>query len=130
MGSNLHVKFIPIFFCDLVYSITPQYLILDKKKLPLYDDGEFVSCNTAQTIRINVDEPDQEVFIGNDPNIPDGIYLIKSNQLTVPYHYYDRNSRIDPCTELRTHPNDKRNPPNRSHPGKDNYCTPTGRFKK
>ena len=61
------------------YSTTPQYLILDNKKLPLHDDGEFVSGNTAQINRINVNEPDQEVFIENDPNIPDGIYLIKYN---------------------------------------------------
>ena len=76
------------------YSITPQYLILDNRKLPLYDDGEFVSGNTAQINRINVNEPDQEIFIKNDPNIPNGIYSIKSNQLTVPYHNYDRNPAL------------------------------------
>ena len=75
-------------------SITPQYVILDNKKLPLRDDGEFVCGTTAQINRINVDEPDQEVFIENDPNIPDGIYLIKSNQLTVPYHNYNKNPAL------------------------------------
>ena len=44
--------------------------------------------------RINVNEPDQELFIENDPNIPDRIYSIKSNQLTVLYHNYDRNPAL------------------------------------
>ena len=38
--------------------------------------------------------PDQEVFIENDPNIPAGIYLIKSYQLTVSYHNNDRNPAL------------------------------------
>ena len=50
--------------------------------------------NTTQINRVNVNEPDQEILIENDPNIPDGIYLIKSNQLRVPYHNFDSNPAL------------------------------------
>ena len=35
------------------YSITPRYLIIENKKIPLIDDGEYLGPHTAQVMRIS-----------------------------------------------------------------------------
>lgn len=71
------------------YSITPEYLIIENHKLPLNDDGEYIGPHTIQINKITLpDITDQEVWIENNPHIPDGIYKIKNEKLQVPYSNY------------------------------------------
>ena len=73
------------------YAITPRFLIIEDKKLPLHDDGEYITPHTAQINKIHIpNEIDQEIWIENDPYVPDRIYLIKNQILTVPYNSYDK----------------------------------------
>ena len=73
------------------YAITPKFLVIENKKLPLYDDGEYITPYTAQINKIHIpNENDQEIWIENDPHVPDGIYQIKNQILVAPYNNYDR----------------------------------------
>ena len=73
------------------YAITPKFLVIENKKLSLYDDGEYITPYTAQINKIHIpNEIDQEICIENDPHVPDGIYQIKKQILLAPYNKYDR----------------------------------------
>ena len=73
------------------YAITPKFLVIENKKLPSYDDGEYITPYTAQINKIHIPNGnDQEIWIGNDPHLPDGIYQIKNQILVAPYNNYDR----------------------------------------
>ena len=44
------IRGLPLFRKYSRYSITPEYLYLDNVKLPLYDNGEYIKNNTAQSM--------------------------------------------------------------------------------
>ena len=47
------------------YSVTEEYLFLDKVKLPLHDDGGYMCQNTVQVRKIDVPIEEGEVWIKN-----------------------------------------------------------------
>ena len=70
------------------YAITPKFLILDNVKLPLYEDGEFIPGKTTKIFRITTTDQNQDVLILDQKNIPDGIYRIQNNKISVPINNY------------------------------------------
>ena len=69
------------------YSVTKEYLFLDKVKLPLHDNGEYICQNTIQVRKIDVPIEEREVWIEDQNMIPDGIYTIMNSQRT-PHQMY------------------------------------------
>ena len=55
------------------YAITPNFLVLDKKKLLLQVDGDFIPAKTSKVFRIPAAEDDQDILIIDRETIPDGI---------------------------------------------------------
>ena len=72
------------------YIITKDFLYIDNKKLPLYEDGTFVSGNTAQVTTIQIADKDQDRYIENHESIPDGMYRIKNREVLVPLCNYGK----------------------------------------
>ena len=72
------------------YAITNDYLILDKIKLPLQTSNDFVPGNSEKICTLNIESSDQEVLILDDDHIPDGLYLIRNNQLKAPVRNRDK----------------------------------------
>ena len=72
------------------YAITPNYLIIEDKKISLIDDGEYLPPHTAQVRRIDVtsDKTIQDVWIENNDSVPDGIYQIKNGKIILPFNNY------------------------------------------
>ena len=68
------------------YSVTKEYLFLDKVKLPLHDDGEYICQNTEQVRKIDVPIEEGEVWIEDQNMIPDGIYTISNSQIWLPIY--------------------------------------------
>ena len=44
------------------YIISKDFLHIDNQKLPLYEDGTFVSGNTTQVTTIQVADKDQDIY--------------------------------------------------------------------
>ena len=58
-----------------------KFLVIDKWKLPLYCDGEYIPKNSAKICRVQLhNEDDQVVWIENQKEITDGLYAIKKKQ--------------------------------------------------
>ena len=75
------------------YSITPEYLIIDKIKLPIYEDGEFLSPNLDKICRIKIkEEVNQDILFLDQENIPDGIYRVNEGFVKIPI----RNNTLNP----------------------------------
>ena len=75
------------------YSIIPEYLIISKIKLPVYEDGEFVPLNSKKICRIKIkEEVNQEILIFDQENIPHGIYRVNEGFVKVPI----RNNTLNP----------------------------------
>ena len=55
------------------YAITPNFLVLDKKKLLLQVDGDFIPAKTSKVFRIPAAKDDQDILIIDRETIPDGI---------------------------------------------------------
>lgn len=70
------------------YSLTPKFLILGKNKLPLHEDGHYISKNSQQVCLIQVKDTDSNVWIEGNEQIPDGIYSIRQGELLVPIYNY------------------------------------------
>ena len=72
---------------------TAEYLIIDQIKLPIYEDGEFVSPNSEKIRRIKIkEEVNQDILILDQENIPDGIYRISEGFVKIPI----RNNTLNP----------------------------------
>ena len=69
-------------------AITANFLVLDKKELPLRVDGDFIPAKTSKIFRIPVAEDDQDILIIDRKTIPDGIYKIKDGIIEVPIQNY------------------------------------------
>ena len=67
------------------YAITPKFLVLDKIKLPLHEDGNFIPAKTSLVFQISVNDENQDVLIIDQESIPDGIYRIDNSILKVPF---------------------------------------------
>ena len=68
------------------YSIIPEYLIISKIKLPVYEDGEFVPLNSKKICRIKIkEEVNQQILILVQENIPDGIYRVNEGFVKARY---------------------------------------------
>ena len=81
---------LPFFHKFPRYAITQKFLVIDKWKLPLYCNGEYIPKNAAKICRVQLNnEDDQVVWIENQKEIPDGLYAIKNNKLEIPLHNYD-----------------------------------------
>ena len=81
---------LPFFHKFPRYAITQKFLVIDKWKLPLYCDGEYIPKNSANICQIKLNnEDDQVLWIENRKEIPDGLYAIKNNKLEIPLHKYD-----------------------------------------
>ena len=81
---------LPFFHKFPRYAITQKFLVIDKWKLPLYCDGEYIPKNSAKIWQIQLNnEDDQVVWIENQKEIPDGLHAIKNNKLEIPLHNYD-----------------------------------------
>ena len=75
------------------YSITSEYLIIDKIKLPIYEHRGFVSPNSEKICRIKIkEEVNQEILIFDQENIPHGIYRVNEGFVKVPI----RNNTLNP----------------------------------
>ena len=66
------------------YAITLEFLILNNIKLPLHEDGEFIPGKTTKVFRIATTDQNQDVLVLVQENIPDGIYRIQQNEISVP----------------------------------------------
>ena len=71
------------------YAITPNFLVLDKKKLPLQVDGDFIPAKTSKIFRIPAAGDDQDIFIIDQNTIPkkseyEEIYTICSRDVNFP----------------------------------------------
>ena len=71
-----------------LYAITSEFLILDNIKLPLHEDGEFIPGKTTKVFRIATSDRHQDVLVLDQENIPDGIYKIQNNEISVPITNY------------------------------------------
>ena len=81
---------LPFFHKFPRYAITQKFLVIDKWKLPLYCDGEYIPKNSAKICQIQLNNEDhQVVWIENRKEIPDDLYAIKNNKLEIPLHNYD-----------------------------------------
>ncbi|XP_033228824.1 uncharacterized protein LOC117180436 [Belonocnema kinseyi] len=85
---------LPFFNAFDRYHLTENFIYVDNRKLPLYEDGTFLPGNTAQITRIKVIDKDQDIYIENDKLIPDGIYKIENQELFVPLYNYDKDPLI------------------------------------
>ena len=70
------------------YAITSEFLILDNIKLPLHEDGEFIPRKTTNVFRIATTDKNQDVLVLDQENIPDGIYRVQNNEISVPITNY------------------------------------------
>ena len=70
------------------YAITPDFLVLEKHKLPLHDDGEYIVPKEVKICRIKSVENHANIWIENQENIPDGIYTIKNNEIQISFFNY------------------------------------------
>jgi hypothetical protein len=66
------------------YAVTPNFLIIENKKVPLHNDGQFINKNLGKACKIHVDSKDQDIWIGEHDLIPEGIYCIRNNEVKVP----------------------------------------------
>ena len=58
-------------------------MILDNIKLPLHEGGEFIPRKTTNVFRIATTDRNQDVYVLDQENIPDGIYRIQNNEISV-----------------------------------------------
>ena len=65
------------------YGITSEFLLLDNIKLPLHEDGKFILGKIAKVFRIAATDKNQDVLVLDQANIPDGIYRIQNNEISV-----------------------------------------------
>ena len=63
-------------------------MILDNIKLPLHENGEFIPVKTTKVFRIATTDDNQDVLVLDQENIPDGIYRIQNNEISVPITNY------------------------------------------
>ena len=81
---------LPFFHQFPRYAITQKFLVIDKWKLPLYCDGEYIPKNSAKICKIQLNnENDQVVWIENQKEISDSLCAIKNNKLKILLHNYD-----------------------------------------
>ena len=79
---------IKLFYKYRRYAITSEFSILDNIKLPLHEDGEFIPGKTAKVFRITTTDQNQDILVLDQENIPDGIYRIQDNEISVPITNY------------------------------------------
>ena len=70
------------------YYLTDKWLYLDGRKMLLHDDGYFVESNVMRICCIPTEENDEDVWIENQQNIPDGLYKCKNNNIKLPSFNY------------------------------------------
>lgn len=81
------------------YHLTfPDFLYINERKLPLYQDGNFVPNNTVQLTKIQIEGNDKDIFIDGNDNIPSGLYRIKDNKTTIPIYNYGNHLMKKPET--------------------------------
>ena len=82
------IKGIKLFSKYRRYAITLKFLILDNIKLLFHEDGESIPGKTTKVFRIATTDQNQNVLVLDQENIPDGIYRIQNNEISVPITNY------------------------------------------
>ena len=67
------------------YAITPTFFVLDRKKLLLQVDRDFIPAKTSKIFRIPATGDDPDILIIDQETIPDGIYKIEDGIVKYPY---------------------------------------------
>ena len=71
------------------YAITPKFLIIENKKLPLIDDGTYIPSKTSKICNIDIEMYNKDVWIENREKILDGIYRTRNGHILVAVQNYN-----------------------------------------
>lgn len=73
------------------YAITAKFLIIEKYKLLLYDDGIYANANSMKINCIQTSILDKtKVWINKTKNIPEGMYQVRKGATKVPHFDYSK----------------------------------------
>ena len=72
------------FMHEYTYRLWNKWLKLNLYEHKLFDDGIFLPPNQTRQVRISVDKHEGHIRIFNNPHIPDSIFRIQNQTITIP----------------------------------------------